>query len=308
MIKILVLIPAFKAEKTISRLIGLISANNIEKENILVVDDGSLDSTYETAKSCGVKIIQHKKNKGKGEALKTGFEFAIKENYSGVITLDADLQHDPKFIPDFIEKAESDINTGRTGCPTYERPETRTPAGEAPSVLSPTCERPGTDTFVGGAPSPTTQGDADAPESGVSPVKNTIVGVRQRRTSPAERVFQRSRPDILVGTRERNLKIMPFSRWLTNNLTSMIVSIMGFTNVRDSQSGYRYISTGVLKSIRLKTKKYELESELLIKAGRKGFKISPVYISTIYQGSKSFINPFVDTGRFIKLMWKSLFW
>jgi glycosyltransferase involved in cell wall biosynthesis len=219
--KILVLIPVFNADKTISRLIELISANNVEKENILVVDDGSFDSTYEIAKSCGVKILQHKKNKGKGEALKTGFEYAIKENYSGVITLDADLQHDPKYIPDFIRNTDS---------------------------------------------------------------------------------------DILVGTRDRNLKIMPFSRWLTNNLTSMIVSIMGFTNVRDSQSGYRYISTEVLKAIKLKTKKYELESELLIKAGRKGFKISPVRISTIYEGSKSFINPLVDTGRFIKLMWKALFW
>jgi len=218
---ILVIIPAFNAEKTISRLIEQISANNIEKKNILLVDDGSFDSTYETAKSCGIKIIQLRKNRGKGEALKTGFEYALKEGYSGVITLDADLQHDPKFIPEFIRNADS---------------------------------------------------------------------------------------DILVGTRERNLKIMPFSRWLTNNLTSVIVSIMGFTKVRDSQSGYRYISTGVLKSIKLKTKKYELESELLIKAGRKGFKISPVYISTIYEGSKSFINPFVDTGRFIKLMWKSLFW
>jgi len=218
---ILILIPAFNAEKTISQLIEQISANNIKKEDILVVDDGSFDSTYEIAKSCGVKIIQHKKNKGKGEALKTGFEYAIREGYSGVITLDADLQHDPKYIPDFIKNADS---------------------------------------------------------------------------------------DILVGTRNRNLKIMPFSRWLTNNLTSIIVSIMGFTKVRDSQSGYRYISTEVLKSIKLKTKKYELESELLIKAGRKGFKISPVRISTIYEGSKSFINPLVDTGRFIKLMWKSLFW
>jgi len=212
---ILILIPAFNAEKTISQLIEQISANNIKKEDILVVDDGSFDSTYEIAKSCGVKIIQHKKNKGKGEALKTGFEYAIREGYSGVITLDADLQHDPKYIPDFIKNADS---------------------------------------------------------------------------------------DILVGTRNRNLKIMPFSRWLTNNLTSIIVSIMGFTKVRDSQSGYRYISTEVLKSIKLKTKKYELESELLIKAGRKGFKISPVRISTIYEGSKSFINPLVDTGRFIKLM------
>jgi glycosyltransferase involved in cell wall biosynthesis len=297
--KILVIIPAFNAEKTISRLIGLISVNNIEKENILVVDDGSIDSTYEIARSCGVKVLQHKKNKGKGEALKTGFEYAIRKNYTGVITLDADLQHDPKFIPEFIkalvgvrqrrtspaEQSEtSSEEQRRAGCPTYESFSFPSLDGRGKGRVTP-------------LPNP-------LPQRG----EGTPIEIRQRRTSPAKQVLQRSRPDILVGTRERNLKMMPFSRWLTNNLTSMIVSIMGFTNVRDSQSGYRYISAEVLKSIRLKTKKYELESELLIKAGRKGFKISPVYISTIYQGSKSFINPFVDTGRFIKLMWKALFW
>jgi glycosyltransferase involved in cell wall biosynthesis len=247
--KILVLIPAFNAEKTISSLIDQISVF-IPRKDILVVDDGSTDKTYQLAKESKANCLQHKKNKGKGEALKTGFEYAVEQGYSGVITLDADLQHDPKFIPEFIKKAESDIDTGRAGRPTYES-------------------------------------------------KRVSVGVPQSGTSPA---------DILIGTRNIRLKTMPFPRWLTNNVTSIIVSILGDTKVRDSQSGYRYISTEVLRSFKLSTKKYELESEILIKAGRKGFKIAPVPISTIYHGSKSFINPLVDTGRFIKLMWKSLFW
>jgi glycosyltransferase involved in cell wall biosynthesis len=221
--KILVLIPAFNAEKTISSLIDQISAF-IPGKDILVVDDGSTDRTYQSATESGANCLQHKKNKGKGEALKTGFEYAVEQGYSGVITLDADLQHDPKFIPEFIREA------------------------------------------------------------------------------------QKGTSDVFVGTRHIELKTMPFPRWLTNNVTSIIVSILGDTKVRDSQSGYRYISTKVLKAVRLSTKKYELESEILIKAGRKGFKIAPVPISTIYHGSKSFINPLVDTGRFIKLMWKSLFW
>ncbi len=249
--KILVLIPAFNAEKTISSLIGQISAF-IPRKDVLVIDDGSADRTYQLAKESGANCLQHKKNKGKGEALKTGFEYAVEQGYSGVITLDADLQHDPKFIPEFIKKAESDIDTGRAGCPTYAKPETYIHIG--------------------------------VPQSGTSPT------------------------DILIGTRNIRLKTMPFSRWLTNNVTSIIVSILGDTKVRDSQSGYRYISTEVLKAVKLSTRKYELESEILIKAGRKGFKIAPVPISTIYHGSKSFINPLVDTGRFIKLMWKSLFW
>jgi dolichol-phosphate mannosyltransferase len=221
--KILVLIPAFNAEKTIPSLIDQISAF-IPGKDILIVDDGSTDKTFQLAKESGANCLQHKKNKGKGEALKTGFEYVVEQGYSGVITLDADLQHDPKFIPEFIREAEN----------------------------------------------------------------GTL--------------------DVLVGTRHIELKTMPFSRWLTNNVTSIIVSILGDTKVRDSQSGYRYISTEVLRSFKLSTKKYEFESEILIKAGRKGFKIAPVPISTIYHGSKSFINPLVDTGRFIKLMWKSLFW
>jgi glycosyltransferase involved in cell wall biosynthesis len=221
--KILVIIPAFNAEKTISSLIDQISPF-IPGKDILLIDDGSTDKTYQLARESGANCLQHIKNKGKGEALKTGFEYAVEQGYSGVITLDADLQHDPKFIPEFI------------------------------------------------------------------------------------RVAQKGTSDILVGTRHIELKTMPFSRWLTNNVTPIIVSILGDTKVRDSQSGYRYISTEVLRSFKLSTKKYEFESEILIKAGRKGFKIAPLPISTIYHGSKSFINPLVDTGRFIKLMWKSLFW
>jgi hypothetical protein len=101
---------------------------------------------------------------------------------------------------------------------------------------------------------------------------------------------------------------MPFARWLTNNLTSVILSILSGQRIRDSQSGYRLISTCVLKRIKLKAKKYDLESEILVKAGRCGFKIDAIPIGTIYRGNKSFINPLVDTGRFIKVMWRSLWW
>jgi glycosyltransferase involved in cell wall biosynthesis len=113
---------------------------------------------------------------------------------------------------------------------------------------------------------------------------------------------------ILIGTRERNLKIMPFARWLTNHLTSVIVSILSGVTVRDSQSGYRLIPVEVLREVQLKSSKYDLESEILIKAARKGFGIGEVSIGTIYQNGQSFINPLVDTGRFIRLMWNSLWW
>ena len=218
-----VLIPAYNAGSTISELIEKTS-KFVDKSNILVIDDGSEDQTFEIAQKAGVMVLKHETNKGKGEALKTGFKYAQKKNYEALFTIDADLQHDPSSIRDFLQKANQNFS------------------------------------------------------------------------------------GIIIGTREIDLKKMPLARWLTNNLTSAILSILSGQRIRDSQSGYRLISTCVLKRIKLKAKKYDLESEILVKAGRSGFKIDSVPIPTIYQGSKSFINPFVDTGRFIKLMWRTFWW
>jgi glycosyltransferase involved in cell wall biosynthesis len=220
--RIAVVIPAYNAGRTIAELIQRVR-ELVDRKDVVVIDDGSQDETSQLALLAGATLLMHNGNKGKGEALKTGFGFVLAHDYSAVITMDADLQHAPDSIPDFIRRAQS---------------------------------------FSG----------------------------------------------ILIGTRERNLRIMPFARWLTNQLTSVIVSILSGTTVRDSQSGYRLIPIEVLREVQLKSSKYDLESEILIKAARKGFGIEEVSISTIYRDGKSFINPLVDTGRFIRLMWHSLWW
>ncbi len=111
---------------------------------------------------------------------------------------------------------------------------------------------------------------------------------------------------VVIGTRKMDLKIMPFDRWLTNNLTSMIVSVFSTQRVRDSQSGFRLLPTELLKAIRLKTVGYDFESEMLFKAGAVGCSIAEVPISTIYEGSTSYINPLKDTGRFVRQIWKRI--
>jgi glycosyltransferase involved in cell wall biosynthesis len=113
--------------------------------------------------------------------------------------------------------------------------------------------------------------------------------------------------DIIVGTRKMSLANMPVLRYLTNKVTSLTVSLIASQRIKDSQSGFRYISSEVLKKIPLRTSRFQTESELLIKAGRMGFKISSVFISTIYSKEKSYINPIVDTLRFIGLAARSLF-
>jgi glycosyltransferase involved in cell wall biosynthesis len=105
---------------------------------------------------------------------------------------------------------------------------------------------------------------------------------------------------VILGVRRISLKQMPFARWLTNNLTSAIISVFSNQRVRDSQSGFRLIPTNVLKAIQLKTVNYDFESEMLFKAGALGCSMVEVPISTIYEGSHSYINPLVDTLRFIR--------
>jgi glycosyltransferase involved in cell wall biosynthesis len=113
--------------------------------------------------------------------------------------------------------------------------------------------------------------------------------------------------DILVGTRSMSLSNMPLLRYLTNKVTSLTVSLIASQRILDSQSGYRYISRDVLSAVPLHTSRFQTESEILIKAGRMGFKIGIVPISTIYRQERSYINPFIDTGRFIGLAARSLF-
>lgn len=113
---------------------------------------------------------------------------------------------------------------------------------------------------------------------------------------------------LIIGTRAIDLRKMPFLRWLTNNLTSLIISLFSGSRVRDSQSGYRLIPTTVLADLPLRTIRYDLESEMLFKAGALGCRFAEVPIATIYHGSKSFINPFVDSGRFIRQLWKRIWY
>jgi glycosyltransferase involved in cell wall biosynthesis len=81
-------------------------------DNILLVDDGSTDGTPEILEELrepmGLDIIRHPTNYGYGRALRESFEFASREGYDWVITMDCDEQHEPAHIPDFIDAIERD--------------------------------------------------------------------------------------------------------------------------------------------------------------------------------------------------------
>ena len=215
----LVLIPAYKAARYLPDLIPRLRTFVCD-DNILVVNDGSPDDTESILERLKVRHLTHPQNKGKGAALKTGFDYAIEHGYRSVLTIDADLQHLPEEVPHFL-----------------------------------------------------------AHDNGAT---------------------------IIIGTRDINRAIMPFDRWLTNNLTSLIISVFSTQRVRDSQSGFRLIPVSALQSLQLKTVNYDFESEMLFKSGRLGIPVIEVPISTIYEGSHSYINPLTDTLRFIRQIWKRI--
>jgi glycosyltransferase involved in cell wall biosynthesis len=70
--------------------------------HIVVVDDGPDDATAEAAAGAGAHVIRHPHNKGKGAALCTGLDHALAEDYAFVVTMDADGQHHPDDIPNFL--------------------------------------------------------------------------------------------------------------------------------------------------------------------------------------------------------------
>ncbi len=227
-IRLALLIPAYNEEKYIE---GVIENSSKYEMDIIIIDDGSIDSTASivesliSAYSPYLKLLRHNKNLGKGQALITGFDYIKENNYSGVITLDADGQHDTKEIINFLE------------------------------------------------------------------------------------VIKKEDPDLIIGDRLGNTAGMPFIRLATNVFTSWIISKIAGKKVSDVQSGYRYLKTMAIKKIKLKTKNFDTEPEIILRAGWQGMKILNVPIKTIYHDDfVSYVNPVKDTIKFFKLVLNSLKW
>ncbi|PIP18920.1 MAG: glycosyl transferase [Candidatus Omnitrophica bacterium CG23_combo_of_CG06-09_8_20_14_all_41_10] len=217
--RICVIIPAYNESANIAKLIQDIKKYQLE---ILVIDDGSSDNTFQIASNSGVQVMLNLDNQGKGASLIKGFKYALDNNFDAVITMDADGQHLAQDLPLFIE-----------------------------------------------------------------PAKNPDI-------------------HIILGNRMLNSKGMPGLRVITNKFMSRLISIISKQVIPDTQCGFRLIKKEVLQGIKLRTSKYETESEILIEASRLGFKITSLPIKSVYRREESKISPFIDTLRFIKFISKEL--
>lgn len=112
---------------------------------------------------------------------------------------------------------------------------------------------------------------------------------------------------VIVGNRMDNTQYMPRIRIWTNQFMSFLISKACGQKIPDSQCGYRYIGREVLESIELASNGFEIESEILMKASKKGYKIYSIPVRTIYAGEESKIHPVRDTWRFVTYFVKELF-
>jgi len=100
-----IIIPTYNEEKNIAAVISGIM--KYCKVNIVVIDDGSTDSTVEIARREVVFVIRHPFNMGYGVTLQTGYKYALKHHYDVLVQIDGDGQHSAKFIPEFFKEVES---------------------------------------------------------------------------------------------------------------------------------------------------------------------------------------------------------
>ena len=98
--KVLAILPAYNEEGKVGK-----SINDILPyvDTVLVIDDGSIDNTYEEAINSRAIVIRHDKNKGIGSAFKNGIRYAIKNKYNLCVHFAADYQDDASYILNFLE-------------------------------------------------------------------------------------------------------------------------------------------------------------------------------------------------------------
>lgn len=114
-LKILIIIPAYNEEASVSRVISRVKAE-IPGADILLVNDGSTDNTSSIARShSGVMVVDLPFNLGIGGAMQTGYIYAYRNGYDIAVQIDADGQHDPAFVHQLMSpilKGDCDMTIG----------------------------------------------------------------------------------------------------------------------------------------------------------------------------------------------------
>jgi len=117
-----------------------------------------------------------------------------------------------------------------------------------------------------------------------------------------EAALSAEEPELIVGNRMKDLSSMPRLRQFVNRWMSQRISAVCGQEIPDTQCGFRMLHKHLIPELLGGAARFDYESEMLIIACRKGFRIDSVPISTVYSDEVSSIHPVRDTIRFFKLM------
>ena len=205
------IIPAHNAEGSIGEVIDRTKEH---VSRVIVVNDGSTDRTEAVARSRKAEILSIPSQRGKGYALRQGFQLALSNGCRAVVTLDADGQHDPTDIPNFIE---------------VHRKDTRA---------------------------------------------------------------------ILIGSRMAQVERFPRQRYYSNRTAAYFISKALGQYLEDTQCGFRLYPAETLRFIPLTTSHFQTETEVLLRASRRGIPLNSVPVKNIYLNGNappSNFRPVIDT-------------
>lgn len=109
--RVLIVVPAYNEQGVVGDVVRTLRCT--VAYDVLVVDDGSTDRTSQEAGAAGAQVLTLPFNLGVGGAMRAGFRYAVNRGYDGVVQVDADGQHDPKFVPDLVDSlADADVVIG----------------------------------------------------------------------------------------------------------------------------------------------------------------------------------------------------
>jgi len=104
--RIAIVIPALNEADTIGEIVTSAARYGLP----IVIDDGSTDQTSKIASNSGAEVVRHTTNLGYDSALNSGFQHAQKLDCEYIVTMDADGQHDPSILDDFIQELDNNAD------------------------------------------------------------------------------------------------------------------------------------------------------------------------------------------------------
>ena len=113
-----------------------------------------------------------------------------------------------------------------------------------------------------------------------------------------------ARPTFFIGNRMNDVARMPFVRRLVNRYMSRRISRVCRQKIPDTQCGFRMLDRQLIPELLGGGHRFDYDTEVLIIASRKGYRIESVPITTVYSDQVSKIHPVRDAIRFFKLMWR----